>query len=198
MVDAHRRPGLLSADAAAMTTSTESAQKQPPATPSPSLGRHADIGHRQRRRRRSSDARQLVGRRRAEGTPVVNDRRPVRRHLQSRVVGSGAGQRRQRGVQCCHRPSRAKVPRGGPARHGQRSGCARDRQGRPTTDPSAAAGIVAGDVITAVDGVAVTSVDQIKAALSPTRPTTSSRCPITHADQTTADIAVTVGAAPSM
>jgi S1-C subfamily serine protease len=64
--------------------------------------------------------------------------------------------------------------------------------------PSAAAGIVAGDVITAVDGTAVTSVDQIKSAIVAHEPNDVVTLSITHADQTTADVAVTLGTAPSM
>jgi S1-C subfamily serine protease len=64
--------------------------------------------------------------------------------------------------------------------------------------PSASAGIVVGDVITAVDGVAVNSVDQVKAAIMGHVPDDIVTLTITHADQTTADIAVTVGTAPSM
>jgi S1-C subfamily serine protease len=64
--------------------------------------------------------------------------------------------------------------------------------------PSAAAGILAGDVITALDGVAVTSVDQVKAAIVTHAPDDVVTLTLTHADQTTADVAVTVGNAPSM
>jgi S1-C subfamily serine protease len=64
--------------------------------------------------------------------------------------------------------------------------------------PSAVAGIVVGDVITAVDGVAVSSVDQIKAAIMTHAPADAATLTVTHADQTTEDIAVTVGTAPSM
>ena len=64
--------------------------------------------------------------------------------------------------------------------------------------PSAVAGIVVGDAITAVDGVAVSSVDQVKAAIMTHGPNDIVTLTITHADQTTEDIAVTVGTAPSM
>jgi S1-C subfamily serine protease len=64
--------------------------------------------------------------------------------------------------------------------------------------PSAAAGIVVGDVITAVNGVAVTSVDQVKAAIVAHAPNDVVTFTLTRADQTSADIAVTVGTAPSM
>ena len=64
--------------------------------------------------------------------------------------------------------------------------------------PSATSGIVVGDVITAVDGVAVTSVDQVKAAIVAHVPDDIVTLTVTHADQTTADVAVTVGTAPSM
>jgi S1-C subfamily serine protease len=64
--------------------------------------------------------------------------------------------------------------------------------------PSSVAGIVVGDVITAVDGVAVSSVDQVKAAIMAHAPDDIVTLTITHADQTSEDIAVTVGTAPSM
>ena len=64
--------------------------------------------------------------------------------------------------------------------------------------PSAAAGLVAGDSITAVDGVLITGVDELKAAVSEHAPTDVITLTITHADQTSADVAVTLGAAPNM
>ena len=64
--------------------------------------------------------------------------------------------------------------------------------------PSAVAGIVVGDVINAVDGVAVSSVDQVKAAIMTHVPNDIATLSIEHADQTIEDIAVTVGTAPSM
>lgn len=64
--------------------------------------------------------------------------------------------------------------------------------------PSAAAGLVAGDSITAVDGVAIDGVDELKAAMSKRVPADVITLTITHADQTTADVAVTLGTAPNM
>jgi putative serine protease PepD len=64
--------------------------------------------------------------------------------------------------------------------------------------PSAAAGLVAGDSITAVDGVAIHGVDELKAAVSKHVPADVITLTITHADQTSADVAVTLGTAPNM
>ena len=64
--------------------------------------------------------------------------------------------------------------------------------------PAAAVGIVVGDVITAVDGVAVANVDELKAAIAAHAPDDVVTLTITHADQTSADVAVTLGTAPSM
>ncbi|MEO8264892.1 MAG: PDZ domain-containing protein [Ilumatobacteraceae bacterium] len=77
-------------------------------------------------------------------------------------------------------------------------------QGVPTIDavdpsgPAAAVGLVAGDVIVAVDGTAVLSVDQLKMAISGHVPADIITLTVTHADQTSADVAATLGAAPSM
>lgn len=79
-----------------------------------------------------------------------------------------------------------------------------DGQGAPTVDrvdasgPAAAAGVVVGDIITAVDGAAVGSVDQLKAAIAGHVPADVVTVTITHADQTSSDVAVTLVAAPSM
>ena len=64
--------------------------------------------------------------------------------------------------------------------------------------PAAAAGIVVGDIITAVDGTTVTTVDQLKAAIAGHVPTDVVDLTITHADQTSTDASVTLGATPSM
>ncbi len=77
-------------------------------------------------------------------------------------------------------------------------------QGMPTIDgveatgPAAAAGIVAGDIITAVDGVAVGGADQLKAAIDQHAPADVVALTITHADQTSGEVAVTLGTAPSV
>lgn len=64
--------------------------------------------------------------------------------------------------------------------------------------PSAAVGIVVGDVITAVDGAAVNSVDQVKAAIMAHVPNDVVVLTITHTNQPAADVAVVIGTAPSM
>ena len=77
-------------------------------------------------------------------------------------------------------------------------------QGVPTIDavdpngPAAAVGLVPGDVIVAVDGTAVPSVDQLKMAIAGHAPTDIITLTVTHADQTSTDVAVTLGTAPSM
>jgi S1-C subfamily serine protease len=57
---------------------------------------------------------------------------------------------------------------------------------------------VAGDIITAVDGVAVGTVEQLKAAMAHHAPADVVTLSLTHADQTSADVDVTLGTAPSM
>jgi putative serine protease PepD len=64
--------------------------------------------------------------------------------------------------------------------------------------PSAAAGLVAGDSITAVEGVAIHGVDELRAAVAKHAPTDVITLTIIHADQTSADVAVTLGSAPNM
>jgi S1-C subfamily serine protease len=65
--------------------------------------------------------------------------------------------------------------------------------------PAAAVGVLVGDVITAVDGVAVANRDELKAAIAVHVPTDVVTLTVTHAgEQTSADIAVTLGTAPSM
>jgi S1-C subfamily serine protease len=64
--------------------------------------------------------------------------------------------------------------------------------------PAAAVGLTVGDIITAVDGAAVGSVDDLKAILSGHAPADDVKLTITHADQTTTDVVVTLGTAPSM
>jgi S1-C subfamily serine protease len=64
--------------------------------------------------------------------------------------------------------------------------------------PAAAVGLVAGDSITAVDGVATHGVDELKAAVLAHAPADVITLTVTHADHTTVDIAVTLGTAPNM
>jgi S1-C subfamily serine protease len=64
--------------------------------------------------------------------------------------------------------------------------------------PSAAVGLVVGDIITAVDGVPVASKDDLKAAIAAHVPNDVITLTVTRADQTSAAIAITVGTAPSM
>ena len=64
--------------------------------------------------------------------------------------------------------------------------------------PAAAAGIIAGDAIAAVDGVAVTVVEELKATLATYLPTDTITLTIVHADQTATDIPVTLATTPSM
>lgn len=64
--------------------------------------------------------------------------------------------------------------------------------------PSAAVGLVAGDIIAAVDGVAVNGVDALKAAVVTHAPGDVITLKITRADQTSVDVSVTLGTAPNM
>ena len=64
--------------------------------------------------------------------------------------------------------------------------------------PAAAAGIIAGDAIAAIDGVAVSGVEQLKATLAAYVPTDTITLTIVHADQTSTDIPVTLATTPSM
>ena len=64
--------------------------------------------------------------------------------------------------------------------------------------PSAAVGLVVGDIITAIDGVTVASVDDLKAAIATHAPADVITLTVTHTDQTSTDVAVTLGTAPSM
>jgi S1-C subfamily serine protease len=64
--------------------------------------------------------------------------------------------------------------------------------------PAAAVGLVAGDSITAVDGVPIHGVDEQKAAVGKHAPADVITLTVVHADQTTADVAVTLGTAPNM
>lgn len=64
--------------------------------------------------------------------------------------------------------------------------------------PAAAAGIIVGDAIAAIDGVVVSTVDQLKAAMAGHVPADTVTLTIVHADQTSSDIVVTLGTTPSM
>jgi S1-C subfamily serine protease len=64
--------------------------------------------------------------------------------------------------------------------------------------PSAAVGLGVGDTITAVDGVQITNVEELKAAIAAHVPNDVITLTVIHADQTTTDIAVTLSTAPSM
>lgn len=64
--------------------------------------------------------------------------------------------------------------------------------------PAAAAGLVAGDVISAVDGAAVASVDQLKTAIAAHVPNDVVTLTVIHTDQTSGDAAVTLSTAPSV
>jgi len=76
--------------------------------------------------------------------------------------------------------------------------------GAPTIDkvdpngPSASVGVAVGDVVTSVDGVAIHSVDELKVAIASRQPDQDVTLSITHADQTTTDVVVHLGSAPSM
>src|SRR4051794_4578989 len=77
-------------------------------------------------------------------------------------------------------------------------------QGAPTVDkvdpdgPSAAVGIVVGDLVTAIDGIAIHNVDELKVAIANHQPDQDVTLSIMHADQTATDVVVTLGSAPSM
>ncbi len=64
--------------------------------------------------------------------------------------------------------------------------------------PTAAAGLIAGDSITAVDGAAVGTVDQLKAVIATHQPADVVILTIAHADQTSTDVTITLGIAPAM
>jgi S1-C subfamily serine protease len=64
--------------------------------------------------------------------------------------------------------------------------------------PADAAGIAIGDIITAIDGVAVTDFDDLKAAIAEYAPGDVVTLTITHVDQTASDITVTLGTTPSI
>jgi len=79
-----------------------------------------------------------------------------------------------------------------------------DDQGAPTIDkvdpggPAAAVGVAVGDLVTAIDGVAIHNVDELKVAIATRQPDQDVTLSVTHADETTADVVVTLGSAPSM
>jgi S1-C subfamily serine protease len=77
-------------------------------------------------------------------------------------------------------------------------------QGGPLIDgidgngPAAAAGIALGDIIAAVDGSAISGIDQLKVAIAAHLPGDTVTLTIKHPDQTSTDTPVTLGTAPSM
>ena len=58
--------------------------------------------------------------------------------------------------------------------------------------------MIAGDVITAVGGTTVANVEQLKAAIATHVPTDVVTLTIVHADQTSSDVPLTLGTAPSL
>jgi S1-C subfamily serine protease len=64
--------------------------------------------------------------------------------------------------------------------------------------PAVAAGVIVGDSIAAVDGKAIGGVDQLKAAIAAHLPGDTVTLTITHADQTSTDVTVTLGTTPSL
>ncbi|HZX55780.1 MAG TPA: PDZ domain-containing protein, partial [Ilumatobacteraceae bacterium] len=77
-------------------------------------------------------------------------------------------------------------------------------QGAPTIDkvdpegPAAGVGVAVGDLVTAIDGIAIHNVDELKVAISTHQPDQDVTLTLTHADQTAADVVVTLGSTPSM
>ena len=193
MVDAHLGLALLSADAAAMTTSYGIGPEASPgdsvtivgATPTSATVSVDPDGHLTLDGWSDSTA---------EGTPVIN--------ADGQLVGicshgsSGPVLVSVANVGAMLPPAKAAPWMGLHITANDQGALVIDRVA--DDGPSAAAGIVAGDVITAVDGVDVTSVDQVKAAIVAHAPNDVVTLTLTHADQTSADIAVTVGTAPSM
>ena len=64
--------------------------------------------------------------------------------------------------------------------------------------PSATVGLAVGDVITAIDDITVANVDDLKAAIAKHVPDEVITLTVTHVDQTSSDISITLGTAPSM
>lgn len=64
--------------------------------------------------------------------------------------------------------------------------------------PAAQAGMLIGDVITAVDGAAIATIDDLKNAIAGHQPGESVVATVVHADQSTSDLTVLLGAAPSI
>jgi S1-C subfamily serine protease len=67
-----------------------------------------------------------------------------------------------------------------------------------SVDPSgpAAAVLVVGDIVNAIDGVAVATADQLTVAVAARASGTAVKLTVTHADQTTSEVSVTLGALP--
>ncbi|MGZ4739599.1 MAG: PDZ domain-containing protein [Ilumatobacteraceae bacterium] len=70
--------------------------------------------------------------------------------------------------------------------------------GVDATGPAVAAGLIVGDTIAAVDGNAIGGVDQLKAAIAAHLPGDAVTLTITHADQTSNDVTVTLATTPAM
>jgi S1-C subfamily serine protease len=64
--------------------------------------------------------------------------------------------------------------------------------------PAASAGVIVGDAITAIDGVAIGGIDQLKSAIAAHLPADVITLTVLHADQTSTDLTVTLGTAPAM
>ena len=133
-----------------------------------------------------------------EGAPVVN--------ADGLLVGicthgdrrTRARQRRQPRRDAADRPSRPSCRVVGRQGEDRRPRLARGHSGRPRGAGRRCRDAV-GDVITAVDGEAVSNRDELKAAIAAHVPDDVVTLTVTHAgEQTSADFAVTLGTAPSM
>jgi S1-C subfamily serine protease len=77
-------------------------------------------------------------------------------------------------------------------------------QGAPAIDkvypdgPAAAVGVAVSDVVTAIDGIAIHNVDELKVAIATHQPDQDVTLSIAHTDGSAADVVVTLGSAPSM
>jgi S1-C subfamily serine protease len=64
--------------------------------------------------------------------------------------------------------------------------------------PAGRAGIAAGDVVTALDGLTIATIDDLKNAVAGYAPGDTVTVTVLHADQSVADVSVTFGTAPSI
>jgi len=196
MVDRERGLAVLSADAAAVTTSYDigpaasagDAVTVLGTTPSPATVAVAADGHLTLDGWPQSTP---------EGAPIVNG--------DGQLIGicsrgpSGVEVISVAGVGAMLAPS---TPAAGAAWLGIH--VAANDQGGATVDmvdpdgPASAVGVVVGDVISAVDGVTIHNVDELKVAIAGHQPGQAVTLSITHADQTSTDVDVTLGSAPSM